>query len=436
MDRWREKYKGAASNTDADLITTHAFMGGEIGISVTRDAKVKTEFYDDYVKARTGPHPERICMDEKLTKPYTQTFADVDIESRNPIPDAYGTRTASILVQNVANFFPELKNAKKSTSPLTINQYEEDNSLLQKTIKKYNKFCEKTGDWLGAGTGKHRLRCMVLTPNEQGAEKYEGIGYIPRQKADGTIYYKFPLHLYWIGRLHVTPSQLKVMMLTGTNTLEKVMPRNQDGDNPWDSVIDMGPYNEAAGGMRMPLSWKKERCSACNKMSKAKRQEKKIQDKQQKLGCANCDEGWIWKDRQYVPRCVLDMDGNIDNDAWWIIQDPYVFTKAACIHSWAKEVKTKWIAPSDCPVLLKDIEEQNYKRYQSKKAKKSGKMQGPVYVGEYLDPSSELAQMVLQTIRESDINCKWGDIEIVSMRRGTEKRYNIEVEGIFLEIHF
>lgn len=409
----QQLFKTGSKEDNPDAIRTHGFMGKDYQISVIRSSdninEMFEKLYDQYIISLTDGIPQRICMDEKLSNPYFMYFQDLDIISHEPIDDSFMHDLIRHIVKIVSSFFPGLYlcSQEKSSDPL-----DEEKNDIEKCKKKYNHFDIESGEWLGSGTGRNRLRCMISFPDEQ--NDYGGVGKIPKKKIDHSTkenniitYYKHAAHLNWIGRLHVTPTQAKLITATCAMKMNNLCGERskEKGENDWKEIFDMNVYNENQGGLRMLLSWKVERCSECSK-SKKKLKTKNISV------CNLCEYGWIWKDRRYVPHYVLDADGNRDLKADWIIEDPYVFVRAACIRSNALELISEFVIPSDCPLKEEDFNSSLSKditKYEYPNKKNNSLRIGRLLKRNENNYSNE-SLLILDLIKNSSPHHKWDDL--------------------------
>jgi hypothetical protein len=416
----KQKYNAGPVSTDPDVIRTHGFMGKGLQISVERKISSIEEFYDKYVQATTGLVLQKICMDEKLSTPYFFNFHDLDMESSQPIEDKVMMDIVKTVVKTNSKFFPNLYNSKNSKDISTFDEFGNNRKKLNNLINQYSRFNDKTGEWVGAGTGRHRLRCMVSFPNEFEQERWGGTGMIPRYKEDGTVYYKHAAHLNYIGRLHMTVSQAKLTTAYIAQVLEQEHGKRQkeNGENPWNSVVDSEVYKEAGqGGVRMLMSHKIKACK-CKKTKKHKNSE----------FCGKCEDGWIWSNRRYWPKVILDADGEEDKNAAWIMQDAGVFVRAACIRTLASSVKKEWSQPKECRLKESDFEKAAKSKKSISSSLPKGKMKEKyANIGEYINPEGEIGQIIENTIKE--LEDQWNDIIVIKIFRQKEHRYLVYLEN-------
>lgn len=428
----KKRFQAPSVSEDPDIVRTHGFMGLDYQISVKRSelSKDMEELYDKYVEIVTHPIPQRICMDEKLSDPYCMFFQDLDVESNTPVEDEYMLDLCKIAVTTNSKFYPDLYISKFNNDIMTKEEIDNDPKKLQNVIQTYSKFNTTTGEWHGAGTGRHRLRCMVSFPHEPEEQQYGGSGKIPRTRDDGSIYYKHAAHLNYIGRQHVTVTEAKIINAFTVQEVERLCgPRNKEnGENPWNSVFDSDVYKDTQGGVRMLLSHKVKRCKCHNHNIKLSKQ--RLTDDSQNEKCTKCENGWIWSSRRYSPETIYDADGNPDPNAFWIMINPMVFLRAACIRSKAKTIKQEWKKPKECRIREEDVIKTSVKqkgRPVASLPKGNIKKSGPWAIGDYIDTECETGLMLLQAINDAEDG--WSTLKITSIYRQKDNRYVVYLDG-------
>jgi hypothetical protein len=229
-------------------------------------------------------------------------FQEGDIKSSQPITDEMLLKIASRVVSKTTNFFPDLKFAQDSRDTSSFEDW-----IIPKKRKllydEYKNFNNKTGEWHGGGTGRHRLRAMVALPSPPGKDHVQ-LGIIPHtDPKTGKTFYKAGFHVNYIGRLHVKTEQARMIATYVKSKLDIETPTQ--GEDGLHIELDMGPYsNETQGGMRMlyAVKWKKCECKNSQKFTTNE--------------CPKCCP----YDRVYKPFVIFDCDGKEDRDIAWVFE--------------------------------------------------------------------------------------------------------------------
>ena len=247
---------------------------------------------------------------------------------------------SSIITKFVANFFPSLKALKGD--PKSISYTEETNPGYDPDS------CE----WKGGGEGYHRLRSMVCTFSR---ENYPSVYHMINTGKENNFpiiningqakrSYSCGLHIYFIGRLCVTPEQACIIIDNLVAHLESVLPR-KEGEPTWGQILSKNVYKRGKEGIKLPGACKLIDCDKCIKENKvysfknvndslclliddfssafsfafknADSKKTKIQKKVTHVNVNNnrCNQcggfGKIMIDNAYEPFCIINGDGEV-----------------------------------------------------------------------------------------------------------------------------
>lgn len=119
-------------------------------------------------------------------------------------------------------------------------------------------------------------------------------------------------------------------------TLHNTFGPREKGENTWDEIVDEQVYSATAnaqgatgsGGIRMDLSWKVEKCKRCKNQKKRDEKQYIIREKEPECPVKACRNGYVWIDRVYEPKWILNAWGEEDHAAYWIKDDPRVYIRA------------------------------------------------------------------------------------------------------------